>query len=120
MKDWQLGVTRLRGIYGPEHPLNEAWMEENYNSATNKWMQEVQASYKNLSVTTGYTNVVFDSLPSESTYMSELLTYRNETWLKIIQGELDVDYYDTYVEEWMKRGGAILTEEANEWYAAHY
>lgn len=63
---------------------------------------------------------MFDSLPSESTYMSELLTYRNETWLKIIQGELDVDYYDTYVEEWMKRGGAILTEEANEWYAAHY
>ncbi len=120
VKDWQLGVTRLRGIYGPEHPLNEAWMEENYNSATNKWMKEVQASYKNLSVTTGYTNVVFDSLPSESTYMSELLTYRNETWLKIIQGELDVDYYDTYVEEWMKRGGAILTEEANEWYAAHY
>ena len=113
-------MTRLRGIYGPEYPLNEAWMEENYNSATNKWMKEVQASYKNLSVTTGYTNVVFDSLPSESTYMSELLTYRNETWLKIIQGELDVDYYDTYVEEWMKRGGAILTEEANEWYAAHY
>ena len=24
VKDWQLGVTRLRGIYGPEHPLNEA------------------------------------------------------------------------------------------------
>lgn len=120
VKNWQLGVGGLRGIYGAESPLNEEFQESMNNSASMKWMQEVQASYKNLSATTGYTNVVFDALPSESTYMSELLTYRNETWLKIIQGELDVDYYDTYVEEWMNRGGAILTEEANEWYAANY
>lgn len=120
VKNWQLGVARLRGIYGPEGALNEGYNEISTNSATNKWMREIQASYKNLSATTGYTTVVFDSLPSESTYLSELITYRDETWLKIIQGELDVDYYDTYVEEWMNRGGAILTEEANEWYAANY
>lgn len=120
VKNWQLGITRLRGIFGPEGVLNEEYQEISTNSATNKWMREIQASYKNLSATTGYVNVVFDSLPSESTYLSELITYRDETWLKIIQGELDVDYYDTYVEEWMNRGGAILTEEANEWYAANY
>ncbi len=120
VNSWQFGVTGLRGIYGPEHALNEEYLEEKYNSATTKWMNEVQASYENLSATTGYVNVVFDSLPSEGTYSEELVTYRNETWLKIIQGELDVDYYDTYVEEWMNRGGAILTEEANEWYAANY
>lgn len=120
VKGYQLGIERLRGIFGPEFPLNEEYLEEKYNSASNKWMQEIQASYKNLSATTGYVNVLFDALPSEATYASELNTYRNEIWLKIIQGELDVDYYDTYVEEYMNRGGAILTEEANEWYAANY
>ena len=113
---YALGLGRLRGIYGAELPLNEEYMEANY-SATQKWMFETMAQYKNLSVTTGYVNKLWTSLPSESLYSGELNTYRDETWLKIIAGDLDVDYYDTYVDEWMARGGAVLTEEANEWYA---
>ena len=56
------------------------------------------------------------TLPSASQYQTELNTYRDETWTSIITGELDIDYYDTYVAEYLAKGGQILADEANEWY----
>lgn len=57
------------------------------------------------------------ALPSSGDYKEELKTYRDETWIKIITGELSIDYWDTFVEEYNARGGAVLTEEANDWYS---
>ena len=57
------------------------------------------------------------ALPSSEDYKQELITYRDETWIKMITGELPIEYWDTFVEEYNARGGAVLTEEANEWYS---
>ena len=110
------GVGAMRGIYGPESPLNEELHEYNSKSATSVWMDEIYSQYEGLTPMVGYVNKLWTSLPSQAQYQAELITYRDETWTKIIQCTLDIDDYDTYVEEWMNRGGATLTEEANEWY----
>ena len=31
-----------------------------------------------------------------------------ETYLKIITGEKDIEYFDTFVEQWKKEGGSKL------------
>ncbi len=39
-----------------------------------------------------------------------------DTYVKIIKGTLDVDYFDTFVEEWLAAGGQDATDEAQAWY----
>ncbi|HPF88562.1 MAG TPA: hypothetical protein PK537_10985, partial [Candidatus Limiplasma sp.] len=113
----EMGVAVLRGLYGGGQSYNEKTLELSfYNNPTIKnrldWFEKDQ--YDSYLKT-----VVPVSLPSQATYSSELLAYRDETWISIIKGDLDVDYYDTYVQTWKDLGGQILTDEANEWYAAN-
>lgn len=42
-----------------------------------------------------------------------------ETFVKIILGEADVDSFDKFVADWKKLGGDTITEEVNEWYNAN-
>ncbi len=42
----------------------------------------------------------------------------NETFTRIILGELPIDAFDTFVQDWNKLGGEQITKEANEWYRA--
>lgn len=56
------------------------------------------------------------SMPSSDIYWDELEKMRKETYNDIIQGIKPVDYFDTFVEEWLKNGGQIITDEANAWY----
>lgn len=110
------GVGAYRGIYGGPAPYNEKYMRMSYyNSPTIANMLKIQAQegYKG-----GYNRDVYDSTASTTKYKEELITYRDETFIKIIRGELSLDAYDTYVQEYMKRGGEILTKEAQEWYDA--
>ena len=39
-----------------------------------------------------------------------------ETYLKIIMGELPVSEFDTFVENWKSLGGDEITQEVNDWY----
>lgn len=60
-----------------------------------------------------------NSLPSAPQYMGELGILRQmqgETIAKIITGEEELDYFDTFVEQWYQNGGERLTREANEMY----
>lgn len=52
---------------------------------------------------------------SRSEYLNKL---ELETYLKIVYGEMDIDAFDTFVEQWYKLGGEKITEEVNEWYAS--
>jgi len=42
----------------------------------------------------------------------------NETFTRIILGELPIDAFDTFVQDWNKLGGEKITQEVNEWYEA--
>lgn len=57
-----------------------------------------------------------DILPSASRYLKNLRDLQQQVYAKIITGELPLDYFDTFVKEWYRRGGTVLTEEANEMY----
>jgi len=48
-----------------------------------------------------------------------LLKKRDEVYFKIIMGQVSVDEFDKFVEEWKKLGGDEITKEVNEWYATH-
>lgn len=58
----------------------------------------------------GPTDIQFSAL--EST-LDEL---EMNTFIDIIMGKKDVDYFDTFVEDWYKQGGTELTEIVNEWH----
>lgn len=47
---------------------------------------------------------------------STLTKLTEETFLKIIMGELPVDAFDKYTQDWLKLGGQQIIEEINEWY----
>lgn len=108
------GVWAYRGVYGGPSPMNEKFMRcSYYNSPSiiNMLTIQAQEGYRG-----GYNRDVYDTTASTEKYRPELISYRDEIFIKIIKGELDVDYYDTYVAEYMKRGGEILTKEAQEWW----
>ncbi len=113
----QMGVAVLRGLYGGGQVYNEKCLEMGfYNNLAIKnrldWAAKPQFDSYLLTA-------VPVSLPSQTTYASEILAYRDETWISIIKGELPVDFYDEYVQEWKALGGQILTDEANAWYEAN-
>lgn len=112
------GIQALRGLYGPETPYNYKIYTVNQDSPVEKYKRELKASYEGLADSVGYVSKVWGTLPSKQEYSGELKTYRDETWLNIIQGKVALDW-DGFVAEWNKRGGEILTEEANEWYQEH-
>lgn len=111
IKGHSIGLSGLRGVYGAENPYNDAYMERSTYTPAQKYLTEHRYGSD-----IGYYNALYTALPSETEYREELNTYKTETWIKIITGELPVDYYDTYVENWYNMGGKIITEEANDWY----
>jgi len=54
--------------------------------------------------------------PKWAEYGADLETLRDEIFYGIITGELPIDEFDRYVEEFYARGGREVEEEANEFY----
>lgn len=113
-----LGMYALRSLYGPEQPFNYTIFTVGDTSPAKSYEINLKAQYEGLANSVGYISKVWSTLPSTGEYSGELKTYRDETWLNIIQGKVELDW-DGFVEEWNKRGGQVLTEEANEWYQEH-
>jgi hypothetical protein len=103
-----------RALFGPENPLNFETYQYILNNPGNAFAKDIKTAFPEMD--TGYMSHLFVTLPSAAQYSSELQTFRDETWLKMIQGTMPLDSYDDFVTQWMNRGGAQLTEEANEWY----
>lgn len=55
-------------------------------------------------------------LASAGDYKDELDKLRDDTFTKIIRGDLPVDAFDDFVTTWFAKGGETLTKEANDWY----
>ena len=112
----EIGLWGCRSLYGGDRTFSET----SYNAVFYKdkaienrlnWFEKEQ-----------YDSYIMDAvsvtLPSEADLQSEINTYRDETWIKMIKGELDVEAdWAAYVAEYNKLGGQTLTDEANEWFA---
>ena len=110
-----LGVMAYRSLCGANSPYNETIFEMSFaNNPTvaNRLTIMEQPQFDSYLV-----NALTVALPSANDYVGELVTYRDETWINIITGQLPIDYWDTFVEEYMALGGDVLTQEANDWYA---
>ncbi len=111
-----VGLWGCRSLYGGDRAFSETSYNNvfyNDKSIANRlsWFEKPQYdSY--------IQNAVYANLPSSGDLQSELDTYRDETWISIIRGEVEIDdVWEEYVEEYMDLGGETLYEEANEWYA---
>ena len=62
---------------------------------------------------------MFTGPPTESmkAYRDTLDTMEQETYTKIIYGELPLDAFDTFVSDWKSGGGDQITKEVNDWYS---
>lgn len=47
----------------------------------------------------------------------QLTTMEQETFTKIIYGNLPVEAYNSFVKQWHEKGGDQITKEVNEWYS---
>jgi len=111
----QFGVNMLRGILSMQYGNNAHAWSYTLNSPMVGYVTTLkqQPGYSN-----GYFDLVREELPSENRYWGELSTLYNETRTKMILGDLSIDEWDSYVNEWLERGGEVLTKEAAEWYDA--
>lgn len=64
----------------------------------------------------GYTNKVWDGLPSSGQYASIVESKGKEAIILFITGQRSLDEFDEYVNEMNTAGLSQLTKEANEWY----
>ncbi len=109
------GVAVLRSVYGPNYVYNENVIDIMfYKNPAQLVQMEVQEkpffdSYLKPDIT-GWP-------PSQAEYSADLIAFRDETYIGIIKGDLEIDYFDTFVEEWLSRGGQVLQDEANALYA---
>jgi putative aldouronate transport system substrate-binding protein len=56
------------------------------------------------------------TMVEKSTYLNKL---EDETFSKIIMGEIPLDDFDKFVENWKKSGGDDITKEVNAWYVTN-
>lgn len=57
--------------------------------------------------------VFYGATPAMETHWSSLERLENETFQKIIIGDLPVDAFDAFVSQWKDSGGSTITDEVN-------
>lgn len=65
----------------------------------------------------GIYNLMEVATPSLIQYTSELIRMRDKAYTAIITGDQPVEYFDTFVSEFMDAGGKQILHEANAWYS---
>lgn len=84
-----------------------------YNSS--EWfVREVKDDYDTYYICEGYRGPDTQGMID---YEGMLATIRDEAYIKIIIGDEELDYFDTFVEEWYAAGGQTITDEVNDWFA---
>lgn len=64
----------------------------------------------------GISNAMEASTPALIKNSPELIKLKNKAYISIITGDKPVDYFDTFVKEFMAAGGEQVLQEANDWY----
>ena len=110
-----VGVWGCRSLYGADR----AYSEFSYNTLfyNDKSIANRLNWFKKDQYNSYIQNAVTAVLPSAGDLQSELNTYRDETWISMIKGDVSIeDGWADYVATYMDLGGEQLYNEANEWY----
>ena len=57
-----------------------------------------------------------DAVPSAGRYLEDLRNFQTTFFVEIVTGKRELAEFDAFVKEWKRRGGDILSEEANQMY----
>jgi len=110
----EMHLTWLR-LVGPSHLLNEEFMK-------NRPSGELVLKAMEVAKAEGRQNDGL-GMPILPTLQARPELGRDGLWLefaaKVITGKESVDQFDSFVEDWKKRGGDQLIKEATEWYLAN-
>ncbi|BCJ92859.1 hypothetical protein acsn021_04280 [Anaerocolumna cellulosilytica] len=82
------------------------WLNYNARMVSSKLMYETPVNVVQ--------PVFFDQTDSMPLKWSTLQKMEREAMLKILTNEKSVDYFDAFVDEWIKAGGEQITKEVNE------
>lgn len=63
-----------------------------------------------------YNDHVGSATPTMAEKQSTLKKMQDQTFTKIIMGEVTLDEFDKFVADWKKQGGDAIEKEVNEWY----
>ncbi|PXV91212.1 carbohydrate ABC transporter substrate-binding protein (CUT1 family) [Lachnotalea glycerini] len=89
-----------------EKPESTDWLNYNARLVSSKLMHDTPVNV--------IQPVFFDQTDSMPLKWSSLEKLEKEAMLKILTNEKNIDYFDTFVDEWMKAGGEQITKEVNE------
>lgn len=94
----------------------DSWGTETY---ANAWIQYANRQGKTMMLDLNDKLEILQNVYPATTQTMELKwsnlqTMEQQMWFKIIMGEEDVDYFDTFVEQWQSQGGQQITAEVNE------
>lgn len=99
---FQNGQQDLRHYYAQYGPNGSA-------SLVDKFIQADQYKYNQFYST---------PTPTMIERNAQLAKLRNETFIRIVLGELPLDAFDQFVADWRAQGGDAITKEVNEWYSS--
>ncbi|WP_132014556.1 extracellular solute-binding protein [Hydrogenispora ethanolica] len=98
----RLGACLWSDMPFPPKQMREQWA---YQHGLNKY---------------GIESVIQFSLPSMVKYGAQLLKMRDQMLISIITGDKPVEWFDQYVKDYMRAGGAEVEKEVNQWYKANH
>lgn len=101
-RDYQREVLPVWGIEDPDYERANTSLEQ--RKFDKRYRDEAYA----LSNVIGRSSMV----PSSQQYLEDLRNWQLIVYTEIITGEKPLAYFDTFVEEWLARGGAQMTAEA--------
>lgn len=105
----KIGAANIFSI-GGIYPIE--WRTEGVDELTKK---KYAWADKNTNYAKIENNLIVD-LEEMTKYSSLLDKQREEVYVEIITGEKPLDYFDTFVEEFLANGGQEMIDAANEWY----
>ena len=99
-------IFSIGGLYPKE------WRTDDVDGITKK---KYEWAEKNTNYAKIENNLLVD-LEEVSQYSALLDKRREEVFVEIITGEKPLDYFDEFVEEFLKNGGQTMIDAANKWY----
>ena len=94
--------------------------KEKYTQPTDRWDSLLSSVrlYKEMEengqvLFDGYAGSLTDTMQEKNAYLQKL---ELETFTNIIMGQVPIEEFDTFVDNWKKTGGDDITAEVNEWY----
>ncbi|MCT4544889.1 MAG: extracellular solute-binding protein [Vallitalea sp.] len=132
--DFDTYVLNRYGIEGKHHKINDKGIYEKmdpyndlveggkvgidalsigFNSDFEKKAAPTKYTFLDKFKTEGYSDVLVPSTKAAEQYLTDLKTFTLNAYIKIITGEEDIDYFDTFVKEFNKLGGKQIIEEIN-------